>query len=160
MIGIALTVNGEMQSVSVPPYRSLLDMLRIDCGLTGAKKGCDAGDCGSCTVLLDGKPVNACLVLAAEADEATVVTVEGLQSPEGRPSLLQHNFMTHGAAQCGFCTPGVLVMAHALLDENPDPTEEEIRFALAGNICRCTGYAKIIAAIRATADELKRDVGL
>jgi len=157
MIEIALTVNGEKRELSVPPYRSLLDALRVDCGLTGAKRGCNAGDCGSCTVLFDGEPVNACLVLAAEADGATIVTVEGLQGADGRPSRLQENFMTYGAAQCGFCTPGVLMMAQALLQENPDPSEEEIRFALAGNICRCTGYAKIIDAIRATAGELQRE---
>jgi len=157
MIEIALTVNGEKRELSVPPYRSLLDALRGDCGLTGAKRGCNAGDCGSCTVLFDGEPVNACLVLAAEADGATIVTVEGLQGADGRPSPLQENFMTYGAAQCGFCTPGVLMMAQALLQENPDPSEEEIRFALAGNICRCTGYAKIIDAIRATAGELQRE---
>ncbi len=154
---VTLIVNGEDYTITVPPYRTLLDALRNDCGLTGAKKGCEVGDCGSCTVILDGKPVNACLVLAIEADGARIRTVEGLQRAPGQPNLLQENFMTHGAAQCGFCTPGVLVMAQALLDENPNPSEEEIRFALAGNICRCTGYTKIIAAIRATAEDMKRE---
>jgi carbon-monoxide dehydrogenase small subunit len=156
-VEITLSVNGVDYAISLPPNRSLLDALRNDCGLTGAKKGCEVGDCGSCTVILDGKPVNACLVLAIEADGATVRTVEGLQTAPGRPSRLQESFMTHGAAQCGFCTPGVLVMAQALLDENPNPSEEEIRFALAGNICRCTGYTKIIAAVRATAEDRKRE---
>jgi len=155
-VDIRLTVNGDDYAIAIPPHRSLLDALRNDCGLTGAKKGCEVGDCGSCTVILDGKPVNACLVLAIEADGASIRTVEGLQAAPGRPNLLQENFMTHGAAQCGFCTPGVLVMAQALLDENPNPSEDEIRFALAGNICRCTGYTKIVAAVRAAADDMKR----
>jgi aerobic carbon-monoxide dehydrogenase small subunit len=156
-IAVTLRVNGEELSLLVPPYRSLLDALRNDLGLTGAKKGCEVGDCGSCTVILDGKPVNACLVLAAEANGAEVMTVEGLLSASGRLSRLQENFMIHGASQCGFCTPGILVAAKALLDETPDPGEDEIRFALAGNICRCTGYTKIIDAIRATAEETKRE---
>jgi aerobic carbon-monoxide dehydrogenase small subunit len=154
---ITLVVNGVDHAIAVPPHRSLLDALRNDCGLTGAKKGCDVGDCGACTVILDGRPVNACLVLAIEADGGRIRTVEGLQAARGQPSLLQESFMAHGAAQCGFCTPGALVMAQALLDENPDPSEEEIRFALAGNICRCTGYTKIVAAIRATAEDMKRE---
>jgi len=154
---VTLIVNGEDYTIAVPPFRSLLDALRNDCGLTGAKKGCEVGDCGSCTVILDGKPVNACLVLAIEADGAKIRTVEGLQAAPGRPNLLQEIFMAYGAAQCGFCTPGVLVMAQALLDENPNPSKEEIRFALAGNICRCTGYTKIIAAIRATAEDMRRE---
>ena len=108
-------------------------------------------------MILDGKPVNACLVLAIEADGACIRTVEGLQAAPGQPNPLQESFMAHGAAQCGFCTPGVLVMAQALLDENPNPSEDEIRFALAGNICRCTGYTKIVAAIRAAADDMKRE---
>ncbi len=156
-IEMSMTVNGEERKFSVPPYWSLLDALRGRLGLTGAKKGCEVGDCGSCTVILNGKPVNACLVLAVEADGAAVETVEGLQTAPGRPSPLQDNFIAHGAAQCGFCTPGILVMAKALLDGNPDPSEDEIRFALAGNICRCTGYTKIVAAIRATAEFMRRE---
>lgn len=154
---VNITVNGEERALSVLPYCSLLDALRNELGLTGTKKGCEVGDCGSCTVILDGKPVNACLVLAAEVDSAIIETIEGLQNATGRPSLLQESFMVHGAAQCGFCTPGILVMAKALLDENPDPSEAEIRFALAGNICRCTGYTKIVAAIRAAAEQGKRE---
>jgi carbon-monoxide dehydrogenase small subunit len=153
---VSVTINGEARELAVAPFRSLLDTLRSEDGLTGTKKGCDVGDCGACTVIMDGKPVNACLVLAVEADGATLETIEGLQAAPDRPNLLQEKFMAHGGAQCGFCTPGVIMMAKALLDENPDPTEQEIRFALAGNICRCTGYTKIIDAIRATADEMKR----
>lgn len=147
---IALTLNGERRELEVEGYRSLLDTLRNEAGLTGTKKGCDVGDCGACTVILDGKPVCSCLVLAVEADGCEVQTIEGLAA--GRLHALQESFIAHGGAQCGFCTPGILMMAKTLLDENPKPTEEEIRFALAGNICRCTGYIKIIEAIRAVAD--------
>lgn len=153
---VSLTLNGQSHELMVHPYRSLLDALRNEGGLTGTKKGCDVGDCGACTVIMNGKPVNACLVLAVEAEGAEVATIEGLQLAPDRPSLLQEKFMIHGGAQCGFCTPGILMMAKALLAENPDPTEEDIRFALAGNICRCTGYTKIIDAIRAAADEMKK----
>jgi len=125
--------------------------------LTGTKKGCDVGECGSCTVLLDGKPVCACLVLAAEVGGAEIVTIEGVQPSPDRLDPLQENFMKCGAAQCGFCTPGIIVAAKALLAENPRPTTDEIRFALAGNICRCTGYTKIIDAIEMTARELQAE---
>jgi aerobic carbon-monoxide dehydrogenase small subunit len=138
---VKLTINGEPREVEVEPYRSLLDMLRNEAGLTGTKKGCDVGDCGACTVIVDGKPVNSCLMLGVEAEGAKVETIEGLRHP------LQESFIRHGAAQCGFCTPGMIMMAKALLDEKPRPTEDEIRFALAGNICRCTGYTKIIEAV-------------
>jgi len=140
---LKLKINGEPRELAVEPYRSLLDVLRNEAGLTGTKKGCDVGDCGACTVIVDGKPVNSCLMLGMEAQGCDVLTIEGLRHP------LQESFIRHGGAQCGFCTPGMIMMAKALLDENPQPTEEEIRFALAGNICRCTGYTKIIEAIRA-----------
>ena len=151
---VAVTINGERQDLALEPYRSLLDVLRNEVGLTGTKKGCDVGDCGACTVLLDGKPVNSCLVLGVEVAGCDVVTIEGLQSGPERLHPLQEAFMQHGAAQCGFCTPGFIMMAKALLDENPAPTEDEIRFGIAGNICRCTGYTKIVTAIQAAANEL------
>lgn len=151
---VETTINGERHELALEPYRSLLDVLRNEVGLTGTKKGCDVGDCGACTVLLDGKPVNSCLVLGVEVGGCDVVTIEGLQSGPDRLHPLQEAFMQHGAAQCGFCTPGFIMMAKALLDENPAPTEEEIRFGIAGNICRCTGYTKIVTAIQAAATEL------
>ena len=127
--------------------RTLLDTLRHDAGLTGTKKGCDVGECGSCTIIMNGKPVNSCLVLAPEADGCTITTIEGVQPSPDTVHLLQENFMRCGAAQCGFCTPGFIVAAKALLDARPDPTEEETRYWLAGNLCRCTGYDKIIRAV-------------
>ncbi len=153
---IDTTINGEPRELTVEPYHSLLDALRNAAGLTGTKKGCDVGDCGACTVLLDGKPVCACLVLAAEVKGRSVLTIEGLQPSHDRLHPLQDAFMMLGGAQCGFCTPGILMMAKALLDENPDPSEADIRFALAGNICRCTGYTRIIEAVQAAAKELRQ----
>jgi carbon-monoxide dehydrogenase small subunit len=149
-VKIRLTLNGEKRELELQPYRSLLDVLRNEAGLTGTKKGCDVGDCGACTVLVDGKPLNSCLMLGVEADGREVITIEGVEHP------LQQKFAALGGAQCGFCTPGMIVMAKALLDENPDPSEDEIRFAIAGNICRCTGYTKIVEAIQAAAKELNR----
>lgn len=151
---VEVTINGERHELALEPFRSLLDVLRNEVGLTGTKKGCDVGDCGACTVLLDGKPVNACLVLGVEVGGCDIVTIEGLQRGPEALHPLQEAFMRHGAAQCGFCTPGFIIMAKALLDENPAPTEDEIRFGIAGNICRCTGYTKIVAAIQAAAKEL------
>jgi aerobic carbon-monoxide dehydrogenase small subunit len=147
---ITLTINGERRELAAQGYRTLLDTLRNEAGLTGTKKGCDVGDCGACTVILDGKPVCSCLVLAVEADGASVQTIEGL-GRNGELHPLQEKFIEHGGAQCGFCTPGMIMAAKALLDANPRPTDDEIRFAIAGNICRCTGYTKIIDAIRAAA---------
>ncbi len=151
---ISATINGEQVEIAVAPFRSLLDVLRNEVGLTGTKKGCDVGDCGACTVILDGKPVNSCLVLGVEVDGCDILTIEGLNRPDGTLHPLQDNFLRFGAAQCGFCTPGMIVTAKALLDENPHPNEEEIRFGIAGNICRCTGFSKIVHAIQVTAEEM------
>jgi len=148
---ITLTLNGEPRELAVAPNRSLLDTLRTAAGLTGTKKGCDVGECGSCTVLMDGQPVNACLVLALEARGRSITTIEGIQPSPDEVHPLQEQFMQCGAAQCGFCTPGIVVMAKDLLDHNPQPSTDEIRFAIAGNICRCTGYTKIVEAIARTA---------
>ncbi len=151
---IEITINGEARSLAVEGHRSLLDTLREEAGLTGSKKGCDVGDCGACTVILDGEPVNACLVLAVEARGATVETIEGLQAGPDRLHPLQDAFMEHGASQCGFCTPGILLLAKSLLDRNPEPSDDDIRFGLSGNICRCTGYTKIFDAVRSAARRL------
>ena len=140
------TVNGETVEVLVQPYVTLLDALREDLDLTGPKEGCGTGDCGACTVHLDGQPVASCLMLAMQARGREVRTIEGLAAT-GVLHPLQDAFVRLGVPQCGFCIPGVLMAAHSLLDENPRPTEEEIRYAIAGNLCRCTGYTKMIAAI-------------
>ena len=154
---ISVEINGEARELVVEPYRSLLDVLRNEAALPGTKKGCDVGDCGACTVILDGQPVNACLVLAVEVAGCRIQTIEGLQHAPDRLHALQDNFMRCGAAQCGFCTPGILMMGKALLDANPTPSEAEIRFAIAGNICRCTGYTKIIEAIAASGAPLNEE---
>jgi carbon-monoxide dehydrogenase small subunit len=144
---IRFTLNGKGMTLEVPAHRLLLDLLRDEIGVTGTKEGCGTGDCGACTVFLDGKPVNSCLVLSGELDGAEIVTIEGLKiGPELHP--IQTAFIQDGGAQCGYCTPGMLMMSKALLDENPDPSEDDIRFALSGNLCRCTGYAKIIQAVQ------------
>jgi carbon-monoxide dehydrogenase small subunit len=149
---ITVTVNGSKERLDVPSNMTLLYMLREKLALTGTKNGCEAGECGACTVLLDGEPVNSCLVLAIEVDGHEVTTVEGL-AREGRLSPLQEAFVQHNAVQCGFCTPGMLIAAHALLKRNPHPTGEEIKEALVGNLCRCTGYLRIIGAVQAAADK-------
>lgn len=151
---VTLTVNGEERSLAVEGYRSLLDALREEAGLTGTKKGCDVGDCGACTVIVDGEPVNACLMLAVEAEGRDVRTVEGMQSGPDALHPLQEAFMEHGASQCGFCTPGILLMAQSLLEQTPNPSDDEIRFGLSGNICRCTGYTKIFDAVRTAAKRM------
>jgi len=149
---ISFSANGVEETCEVPSNMTLLTFLREQLNLTGVKSGCDAGECGACTVLMDGEPVNSCLVLAAEADGATILTVEGLAS-EGQLDPLQEAFIELTGTQCGFCTPGILLQARALLDRNPDPTEEEIKNALRGNLCRCTGYTRIVEAIQAVAQE-------
>jgi carbon-monoxide dehydrogenase small subunit len=142
-------LNGRPASVDAPGSRRLLDVLREDLGFTGTKEGCGEGECGACSVLIDGEVVNSCLVAAGQAAGCDVLTVEGLASPGGTLSLLQQAFIRLGAAQCGICTPGMLLAAHALLQQNPRPSEEEVRVGLAGNLCRCTGYTKIIDAVLA-----------
>lgn len=148
---IHLTLNGAPAALDAPPLTRLLDALRGPLGLTGTKEGCGEGECGSCTVLLDGEPVNACLVPVGQCDGRSVVTVEGL-ARDGHLTPLQDAFVTEGGAQCGICTPGMLLSAQALLDARPDPSDAEIREAIAGNICRCTGYQRIVDAIRLAAE--------
>jgi carbon-monoxide dehydrogenase small subunit len=152
---ISFLLNGELQELEVEDHWTLLHLLREELGLTGTKEGCGSGECGACTVLVDNKAVNSCLFLAAEAEGKEVLTIEGLASPDGTLHPLQRAFVEHGAIQCGFCTPGMILSAKALLDENPSPTEEEIRHALAGNLCRCTGYLQIFRAVRAASGQLR-----
>jgi len=144
---LSLRVNGRDYEVAARPAERLLDVLRNQLGLTGAKEGCGTGQCGACTVLMDGRPVVSCLVFASDAAGHEITTIEGL-TPAGRLHPLQDAFLRHGAIQCGFCTPGMVLAAKALLDENPNPTDEDIRRALVGNLCRCTGYRKIFEAIK------------
>ncbi len=151
---VHLDINDENYEVIVRPRESLLDVLRNKLQLTGTKIGCNEGDCGACTVIMDGRTVNACLVLAVEAEGRKIITIEGLaQGPQLHP--LQEAFIRYGGFQCGYCTPGMLLSAKALLDENPDPTEEEIRKGISGNLCRCTGYAKVVESIKAAAQSMK-----
>ncbi len=151
---VEVLLNGKKTTLEVPSHRLLLDLLRDEIGLIGTKEGCGTGDCGACTVFLNGKPVNSCLVLSGEIDGAELVTIEGLKSgPELHP--VQKAFIEDGGVQCGYCTSGMLMMVKSLLDEDLNPTEEEIRFALSGNLCRCTGYAKIILAVQDAAKELR-----
>ena len=149
---VSFTLNGESVEVAVPPGRYLVDVLREDLSMMGTKRACDQGVCGSCSVLLNGRLVSACLTLAVRASGTDVITIEGLGSLEEGLHPLQESFARHGATQCGYCTPGMIVSAHALLGENPDPSEEEIKHWLTGNLCRCTGYQSIIDAVRAVAE--------
>lgn len=153
---IQIRLNGDPMVLEVPAHRLLLDLLRDELGLTGTKEACGTGDCGACTVLLNGKPVNSCLVFSAELDGSEIVTIEGLRiGSELHP--LQKAFIEDGGVQCGYCTSGMLMMAKALLDENPNPSEQEIRFALAGNLCRCTGYVRIIEAVLDASGQMRSD---
>ncbi len=149
---IELSVNGEVWEVEAAPHRTLLEVLREDLGLTGAKEGCGLGTCGSCTVLIDGAPVLSCLTLALEAQGKNITTIEGLMK-DNKPDPLQEAFVNHGALQCGWCTPGAIMSSKALLEKNPNPSREEIREALAGNLCRCTGYKKIVEAVESVTKE-------
>ncbi|HLC27681.1 MAG TPA: (2Fe-2S)-binding protein [bacterium] len=145
-IPVTLKVNGETYELAIAPHRTLLDVLREEIQLTGTKKGCDVGDCGACTVLLDGKPVNSCLILAATVQNSEILTIEGL-AKNGKLHPLQKAFLKDGAVQCGFCTPGVLMSLKALVDTNPSPTLDDVKTAMAGNLCRCTGYTKMFKAV-------------
>jgi carbon-monoxide dehydrogenase small subunit len=151
-VPIQLKVNGMAYKMEVEPRRTLLELIREDLELTGTKEGCSLGECGSCTVLLDGKPIKSCITLAVQANGRKVTTIEGLEKADGTLHPLQQAFIDHGAIQCGFCTPGMVLSAKALLDENPKPTELEVRQAIAGNLCRCTGYQKIVEAILSAAN--------
>jgi aerobic carbon-monoxide dehydrogenase small subunit len=150
-IWIKITVNKQEYELAVEPNLTLLDLLRNTMGLTGTKRGCDEGDCGACTVLLDGKPVSSCLVLAVQVNGKDILTIEGVGMENNGAGLhpLQKAFVENGAIQCGFCTPGMILSAKALLDRNPHPNEKEIKTAISGNLCRCTGYQKIVEAIEA-----------
>ncbi len=147
---ITVTINGETEIVTVPSHMTLLEMLREELALTGTKNGCASGECGACTVMMNGAPVNSCLVLAVETDGAEIVTVEGL-SHDHTLDPLQEAFVESGAVQCGFCTPGMLISSKSLLRRNPNPTDHDIREALVGNLCRCTGYVRIVDGVREAA---------
>ena len=148
---VTTTINGEEMEFLCEPRQSLLEVLRETLGFMGAKEGCNNGNCGACNVILDGKLVNSCLVLGVEIQGKSVTTIEGIASPDGLHAL-QQKFIEHAALQCGFCTPGFIVASKALLDQNPDPTEHEVRAWLAGNLCRCTGYDRIVKAVLDAAD--------
>jgi len=151
---LELQVNGQLYEAFVEPWRTLAEVLREELGLTGVKVACDTGDCGSCTILVDGKAVKSCLMLASQARGKEITTIEGLATEEGLHPL-QEAFIEHFAVQCGYCTPGMILKAKALLDESPDVTEDEIRAGLSGNLCRCTGYVKIVEAIMAAQAKMK-----
>jgi carbon-monoxide dehydrogenase small subunit len=152
---VATTINGDAVEFACPPEETLLAVLRNRLGLTGAKEGCSTGDCGACSVTLDGRLVCSCLVLGVEAQGREIATIEGM-AEDGKLHPLQENFIDHAALQCGICTPGFLMAAKVLLERNPNPTESEIRYALAGNLCRCTGYDKIVHAVQASAKEMRK----
>jgi len=150
---ITFNLNGESVQVEIEPHLTLLQLLRDKLELMGTKEGCGMGECGACTVILNGKTVNSCIFPAIEADGKNVITIEGLTDAQGNLHPIQKAFVEYGAIQCGFCTPGMVLSAKALLDENPKPTEEEIRSGIAGNLCRCTGYLQIVQAIKATSNQ-------
>ena len=151
-VSIQLTINGTPYTVTVPSRRTLVDLIRYDLGLTGTKEACSVGVCGACTVLLNGRMVAACIMLACQADGADITTIEGVAGADGQLDPLQQSFIDHGGFQCGICTPGQIIAARSLLDENPSPTEQQIKDWMMGNLCRCTGYYQIVDAIKAAAD--------
>ena len=156
MISLQLVVNGQPNTLEVEPHLTLLEVIRSSLGLTGTKEGCSTGHCGACTVLVNGRPISSCLLLAAEADGQQIMTVEGLAS-NGTLHPVQEAFVRQGGLQCGFCTAGMMMSTVALLDRNPQPTEHEIRYSLAGNLCRCTGYHKIVEAVQRAAEVMHHE---
>lgn len=156
MIEVRFNVNGNDYNVEVRDNETLIETLRERLNLVGTKEGCGKGECGACTVLLNGKAVASCLVLTAQVQGSTVITIEGLGTVDN-PSVIQKSFIEQGAVQCGFCTPGMVVSSHALLKENPDPSKEEIKEALSGNLCRCTGYSKIVSAVEDASKKIKEE---
>lgn len=152
---IAFTLNGSKVIVTVEEHHRLIDVLRGPLGLTGTKEGCGKGECGACTVIIDGQAVNSCLYPILEVEGKSVVTIEGLRRPNNELSVIQQAFVDHGAIQCGFCTPGMIMASKALLDSHPEPSDEDIREALLGNLCRCTGYVQIVEAVKRAASRMK-----
>lgn len=155
---VALDVNDRIYEIDVEPRETLVKVLRDKLGLTGARSGCDVGGCGTCTVLLDGRPVYSCMIFAARAEGRRITTIEGL-ARNGKLHPIQQAFIKHGAVQCGYCTPGMILSAKALLDTNPNPTAREVKEAIAGNLCRCTGYVKIVEAILDAAEMMRKGEG-
>ncbi len=154
-VGVTFELNGHEVRTEVEPHLRLLDLLRDTLGETGTKEGCGEGECGACTVLVNGAAVNSCLMPVCEVDGTTVTTIEGLAGPNGKLAPIQRAFLDNGGSQCGFCTPGIVMTAVAFLAENPEPDEAEIRYALTGNLCRCTGYVQIVESIRAAASQMR-----
>jgi len=154
-ITVKFTLNGKKVSVETMPNKRMIDFLRDDCGCLSVKEGCGEGECGACTIIYNGEAVTSCLMLAGQADGSTIVTIEGVTNEDGSPNYIQQAFIDAGAVQCGFCIPGMILTAKALLDVNPKPTHEEIKKAISGNLCRCTGYAKIIKGIELARDARK-----
>lgn len=158
-VRVRVTINGEKIDIYCEPSKTLLDLIREDLGLKGTKRGCEIGECGACTIIMDGETVNSCMLLAAQADGSDIITIEGL-SDGASLHPIQKSFIEKGAVQCGFCTPGMILSAKALLDKNPEPATEEINYAIAGNICRCTGYKQIVEAIKYASQLIMNHEGL
>jgi len=155
-IKLKMTVNNKNVETEIEPYARLLDVLRDKFGFTGVKEGCGIGECGACTIIMNGKKVNSCLILAAQAQGSEILTIEGIENPDGSMHPVQEAFLEKGAVQCGFCTPGMVISSYQLLNENPDPSDNEIKEAISGNLCRCTGYKQIINAVHMAADNMKK----
>lgn len=155
-IKLVMTVNKKTVETEIEPYARLLDVLRDNFGFTGVKEGCGIGECGACTIIMNGRKVNSCMILAAQAQGAEILTIEGVENADGSMHPVQDAFLEKGAVQCGFCTPGMVISSYHLLNENTDPTDQEIKEAISGNLCRCTGYKQIINAVHMAADNMKK----